>query len=155
VRAQKTEKIAQPERVAVVTDRTETADRLSQLSHLSPDDRRRVLAGLPSDQRQRLEDGLGRLEHLSVSDREQLLNRYKRFEELPAAQQEAVRNVMRQFGALPESRRNAVKQELELLKHLPEPARESRLRSSGFKNRFTPSERQMIHLASTVLPDQI
>ncbi len=142
-----------PPRMVRPIPRQNPADILERMSHMSPEQRARALAGLPPGQQQQIANGLRRLERLSPDQRAEWLVRFRRFQQLSPLQKQAVRNMVFAFRMLPQPRRAAVKRELDILRHLPEPERIQRLESPAFRSRFTPQEQNMIVIAAPVLPD--
>jgi hypothetical protein len=111
---------------------------------MSPEQRQRALDKLPPERRQRVEERIRQYQQLSPQERQALRQRYDRFSQLPPQKQNQARALFRRFSALPAERRQALQHELQQLRSMPEAERRTRVASEDFRNRFSPSEQQML-----------
>jgi hypothetical protein len=111
---------------------------------LSPEQRERALDKLAPERRQRIEERIRQYEQLSPQERQALRERYDRFRQLPPQKQNQARALFRRFSALPADRRQALQHELRQLRSMPEADRRARVASEDFRNRFSPSDQQML-----------
>jgi len=111
---------------------------------MSPEQRQRALSKLPPERRQRIQERIRQYQQLSPQERQALRQRYDRFSQLPPQKQNQARDLFRRFSALPADRRQALQRELQQLRSLPDADRRARVASEDFRNRFSPSEQQML-----------
>lgn len=130
-------------------------DRLEKLSRMSGEERAQALGDLPTPQRGRIEKGLERLDSLTSEQRANWFSRYRTFNQLAPPLQTKIRNIMKGFLGLPLPRQQAVRQELETYKHMPMWARETRMKSADFRNKFNPEEREIVHRAALLLQEPL
>ncbi len=125
---------------------------LERLERMSPEQREKVLSRLPPERRRRIEERLRWYDSLPPEERERLAWRYERFRQLPPERQQEVRQFFRRFGTLPPERRLALRQEARRLRFLPGPARQARINSPAFQNRYSPEERDMLRTILELAP---
>jgi hypothetical protein len=125
---------------------------LDRLERMSPQQRRRVLEGLPPWRRQRLEARLARWESLPPEERERLRRQYDRFRALPLERQQAARSLFQEFASLPPARRRALRQEARRLSQMDDASRQARTASRDFRDRYSPEERQILRALAEVAP---
>ncbi|HWF10160.1 MAG TPA: DUF3106 domain-containing protein, partial [Bryobacteraceae bacterium] len=85
---------------------------------------------------------------------ERRLNRLERLNSLPPRRQNQVRRSMRDLNALPGDRKKAVNQELQRMSSLPDADRQAHMNTDDFRNRFSPSEQEMIGNLNELLPSR-
>ena len=89
---------------------------------MSPEEREKVLANLPPDRRQALEQRLSRFDQLPPEQKAELDRRFQEFQKLPPV------------------RRQAVRDELQTLRGLRPPERTRRINSPEFREQYSPEE---------------
>ena len=117
---------------------------IERWNRMTPEERGRALAKLPPERRREFQQKLQEFRNLPPEQKQQLGERYRAFSQLPAERQNHARELFRQFNSLPDERRPLVKQEYEQLRSMPEAERSARMNSEAFRNRFSPSEQQML-----------
>jgi len=117
---------------------------LERWNRMTPEERRQALARLTPERRRELQQKLQEFRSLPPDQRRQLGERYRAFRQLPPEQQNRARELFRQFNSLPDDRRPLVKQEYEQLRSMPESERNVRMNSEAFRERYSPSEQQML-----------
>lgn len=132
---------AQPPRTAI--------ERWNQMSEYQ---RRRALERLPPERRRQLRERMDNFRKLPPRERQRLRQRYQQFRQLPPARQQQLRQSWQQYRNLPDYRRQDVYQELQILRGMPGDARQQRMNSPAFRDRYTPSEQQMLRELSQVPP---
>lgn len=128
-------------------------DLLERMSKMSNEARAQALADVPTARRERIEKGLEGLDALTPQQRENWFRRYRKFYQLTEQQKAEVRAILTALKALPQPRRKAVQLEIDTYRHMPKWARESRMRSADFKNKFNPEERQIVHRWAVMLAE--
>lgn len=130
-------------------------DRLERLSEMSSEERAQALADLPAGRREKIEKGLEQLDRLTPAQRERWFARYRAFSQLPPKAKEDVRKVTKELTTLPLARRTAVREELATYRHMPMWAREARMHSADFKNKFNAEEREILHDAAILMHEPV
>jgi hypothetical protein len=118
---------------------------------MSGEERAQALSDLPAGPRERIEKGLEQLDRLTPEQRDRWFARYDNFLRRPPKEQEAFRKVVKDLSALPPARSNAVREELDTYRHMPMWARDARMHSADFKNKFSAEERQILQDAALLL----
>ena len=126
-------------------------DRLENLSKMSGEERAQALGDLPPEQRVRIQKGLERLDALTPDQREGWFSRYRKFNGLPPKQKDEVRVIVKELLALPLPRQKAIRDEIETYRHMPGWGRDVRMRSADFRNKFNPTERDIIRHSASLL----
>ena len=114
---------------------------------MSPEKREQVLEKLPPQQQANLRERLDRFDKLPAGERARLNQMWNTFNSLPPEKQAVVTRQMQAFNNLPDDRREELKPVLQRLRLMPEDRRNTLLGSEAFKNRFSPSELQMLPIS--------
>ena len=99
---------------------------IERLQKMTPEEREKALANLPSERRQQVEKQLNRLDQLTPQQREQLDQRFEKLQGFPPARQRAVR------------------EEVQILRKMPFADRQARLHSEEFNQQFSAEEQDLI-----------
>jgi hypothetical protein len=99
---------------------------VNRLMKMSPDEREKVLANLPPQRRQALEQRLTKLDQLPPEQRAELDRRFQEFQKLSPV------------------RRQAVRDELQTLRGLRPAERRTRINSPEFREQYSPEEIQLM-----------
>ena len=125
-------------------------EHLERLLKLSPEQRKKALDALPPARRAQIEQKLNDYKKLTPEQRAKALDRYKKMQRLAPAKQQQVRASLQKFAELPPARKALVDRQMNLMKNLPDSDRRALMNSEEFRNKFTPSEQQMIEDISLV-----
>jgi hypothetical protein len=117
---------------------------VERLMAMPPEKREQVLEKLPPQQQANLRQRLDRFDKLPAAERARLNQMWSTFNSLPPEKQAIVTRQMQAFNNLPDARREELKPVLQRLRLMPEDRRNTLLNSDAFKNRFSPSELQML-----------
>lgn len=117
---------------------------VERLMAMPPEKREQVLEKLPPKQQANLRQRLDRFDKLPAAERARLYQMWSTFNSLPQEKQAIVTRQMQAFNNLPDARREELKPVLQRLRLMPEERRNTLLNSDDFKNRFSPSELQML-----------
>lgn len=115
-----------------------------RISRMAPEDREALLSRLPAERRQRVEANLRRLEAMPPERREMLTQRLRQFEEMTPERQDRLRALARQMVSMPPERRTALRAEFARLKQMPDEDRLDYTSSTGFQERFSGAERDLL-----------
>lgn len=128
-------------------------ERLERLSKMSAEERAQALADLPPARRARIEKGLEQLDALTPQRRQEWFDRYRRYSRMSDKQKEAIRKVTAEISTLAPSRSKALREELDTYRQMPMWAREARMKSPDFRNKFNAEEREILHSAAILMHD--
>jgi hypothetical protein len=117
---------------------------VERLMAMPPEKREQILERLPPQQQANLRQRLDRYDKLPAAERARLNQMWNTFNSLPPEKQAIVTRQMQAFNSLPEARREDLKPVLQRLRRMPEDRRDALLNSQAFKDRFSPSEWQML-----------
>jgi hypothetical protein len=117
---------------------------VERLMAMPPERREQVLEKLPPQQQANLRQRLDKYDKLPPEERARLNQMWNTFNSLPPEKQAIVTRQMQAFNSLPEARREDLKPVLQRLRLMPEARRDALLNSQAFKDRFSPSEWQML-----------
>jgi Protein of unknown function (DUF3106) len=117
---------------------------VERLMAMPPERREQVLEKLPPQQQANLRARLDRFDKLPAAERARMYQMWNAFNRLPPEKQAIVTRQMQAFNSLPEARREELRPVLQHLRTMPEDRRDGLLNSPGFKQRFSPSEWQML-----------
>jgi len=117
---------------------------VERLMAMPPERREQVLEKLPPQQQANLRQRLEKYDNLPPAERARLNQMWSAFNSLPPEKQAIVTRQMQAFNSLPEARREDLRPVLQRLRTMPEARRDALLNSQGFKERFSPSEWQML-----------
>jgi hypothetical protein len=148
---------ARPERPAKQNQRKRepnpgSAENLEKLLKLSPDQRNRALASLPTARRDRIEKSLEVYQKMPESDRSKALDRLRRMQSLPPQRQQQVRASVTKLKTLPPPRHIVVQRQLAQMRSLSDADRSALMNSEEFRSKFTPAEQQIIADICLVTP---
>lgn len=125
---------------------------VQQLMRMTPEQRERALEKLPPARQAQIRQRLQQFDNLPKQEQERRLRLGEIFANLPPEKQDLVRRQIMAFNQLPDDRRQQVRAAFERLRRLPASERQARLSSEPFRNRFTPTEQQMLADLSENLP---
>jgi len=125
---------------------------VERLMAMSPEKREQVLEKLPPKQQANLRERLDRFDKLPAAERARLNQMWNTFNSLPPEKQAVVTRQMQAFNGLPDARRQELRPVLQRLRSMPEDRRTRLLNSEAFKNRFSPSELEMLSEISQNYP---
>lgn len=131
---------------------TNPATIVQRLMRMTPEQRERAIEKLPPDRQTQLRERLAQFDSLPKPEQERRLQLGQIFASLPLDKQEVVRRQIQAFNQLPDDRRREVASAFQRLRRLRESEREVRMAAPAFRNRFTPSEQQMLADLSQNLP---
>lgn len=117
---------------------------VERLMAMPPEKREQVLEKLPPQQQANLRQRLDRFDKLPAAERARLNQMWNTFNSLPPEKQAIVTRQMQAFNNLPDARREELKPVLQRLRLMTEDKRNALLSSEAFKNRFSPTEVQML-----------
>lgn len=129
-----------------------SASPIDEFMHMSPAERQKALDRLPPQQRRRLEERLQNFNQLPPPQQQTLRSMYYRLNQLPPERQQVVRKSLNEFSRQPQDRRQAMRQELRRLAKLTSEARDARLASAKFRDKFSENEQGIIKDMSGLLP---
>jgi DNA-directed RNA polymerase subunit F len=133
-------------------NRPGSAEYMAKLLKLPPDQRNRALSGLPPARRTQIEQRLNEYLKKPADERARDLEHLRRMQSLPPQKQNQVRASLRNLAALPQPRQRVVRQQINQLRPLSDTDRMALMNTEEFRNKFTPSEQQMIEDISLVTP---
>jgi len=125
---------------------------LDKLLKLTPEQRKKALSALPPARRANIERKLNDYQKLSPEQRAKDLDRFQRMHNLPPQKMAQVRASLKRYTELPPDRHRLVYNQIEKMKPLSAPDRRALMNSEEFRNKFTPSEQQMLEDISLVTP---
>jgi len=144
---------------AVTAQQTKPAPKLAnpttivqQLMRMTPEQRERALEKLPPQRQALIRERLQRFDDLPKAEQERRLRLGEIFANLPPEKQDLVRRQIQAFNQLPDDRRRLVGVAFQRLRRMSESQRQATLGSEPFRNRFSPSEQQMIADLAENLP---
>jgi flagellar motor switch protein FliG len=117
---------------------------VERLMAMPPEKREQILERLPAQQQANLRQRLDRFDKLPAAERARLNQMWNTFNSLPPEKQAIVTRQMQAFNNLPDARREELKPVLQRLRLMTEDKRNALLSSEAFKNRFSPTEVQML-----------
>jgi len=117
---------------------------IERLSRMTPEERQKMLEGLPPARRERVEARLREFENLTPEARERLRREYTEFQQLPPDKRDAIRGLFRRFSELPPHRRHELRRELGRLRSMPSEDRAERIASEQFRSNYSGQEREML-----------
>jgi len=129
-----------------------SAENLSRLLKLSPEQRNKALSSLPPVRRAQIEKRLNDYQQMPEPQRARALERLRRMQSLPPQKQQQVRASSKMFLELPEPRHKLVQRQIGQLRPLSDADRRALMNSDEFRSKFTPSEQQMIEDICLVTP---
>jgi len=129
-----------------------SAENLSKLLKLSPEQRNKALSALPPDRRAMIEKRLDDYQQMPEPQRARALERLRRMQSLPQQKQNQVRASTKKFVELPQPRHGLVQKQLNQLRPLADDDRRALMNSEEFRSKFTPAEQQMIEDIALVTP---
>ena len=124
------------------------------LQNMTPEEREQALSRLPPARRAQIQKRIQNFENLPPAAQERRLDRLERLNSLPPRRQNQVRRSMRDLNVLPDDRKKAVNQELRRMSTMPDADRLTHMDTDGFRNRFSPSEQEMIGNLNELLPSK-
>ena len=116
----------------------------TRLERMTPEEREKALSQLPPARRAQIEKRIQNFQKLPPAVQERRLDRLQRLESLPPREQVQVRRSVNQLQNLPDDRRRAINQELRRMSVMPEDERQPYMNTEDFRNRFSPSEQQIV-----------
>lgn len=125
---------------------------LDSLERMSPQQRQKLLEGLPPDRARSLQERLDRYDRLPPDQRQRLKDQYDRFSQLPPERQAAMRKVFERFNRLSQDRQDAVRQEFNGFHGLSDDEKRARMRSAEFRSRYSRDEQKLIDEMSSAAP---
>src|SRR5260370_36095295 len=89
-------------------------------NRMSPEERQKLLAKLPPDRRQKIEEQLNQYKNLTPEQRKDMRTRLQMFNQLPPEKQTQARRVWGQYGRRPQDRPPLLRNEFANLRSMPE-----------------------------------
>ena len=129
-----------------------SAENLSKLLKLSPEQRKKALESLPPARRQQIEKRLDDYQKMPEIERARALDRLRRMQSLPPQRQQQVRSSVTRLQTLPAPRHSVVQKQLNQLRVLSDADRSALMNSEEFRSKFTPAEQQIIADICLVTP---
>jgi hypothetical protein len=140
------------EAAAAAANNPGSAENLSKLLKMTPEQRNKALSALNPARRAQIEKRLGDYQKLPPDQQARELDHLRRMQSLPPQKQQQVRASLQQLAALPQPRKAVVNRQINQMRPLADPDRRAMMNSEEFRNKFTPSEQQMIEDISMVTP---
>lgn len=122
---------------------------LERLGKMTPADRKKALEKLPAERRRAIENRLEQYNKLTPEEKA----RFQRFNSLPPQRQQAVRQAIGGLTKLPPERQQVVRDELRQMQGLAPGAREARINSDEFREKYSPQEQQLIEQLRDIVPE--
>jgi hypothetical protein len=122
----------------------------TRLERMTPEQREKALSQLPPARRAQIEKRIQNFQKLPPAVQERRLDRLERLNSLPPREQAQVRRSVNQLQNLPDDRRRAINQELRRMSAMPEDERQAYMNTEEFRNRFSPSEQQIVSDAAKI-----
>ena len=120
-------------------------------NRMSPEERQKLLAKLPPDRRQKIEEQLNQYKNLTPEQRRDMRSRLQMFNQLPPEKQTQARRVWAQYGRLPQDRQPLLRNEFENLRSMPEAERNARVNSDEFRSKYNAGEQSILRDFSGLL----
>lgn len=118
---------------------------------MNPKQRQKLLAKMPPDRQKQFLEKVEKFNALPKDEQQLARERYDRLSKLPAEERQTVLGDIRRLNNLPPGRRQALNGEFLKLRQMSESERATYLASSEFKEKFYPTEQQIIGNLSKVL----
>lgn len=115
-----------------------------KVMRMSPEEREKALSKLPPARRAQIEQRIRNFQNLPPAAQERRLDRLERLNSLPLQRQNQVRKSMKDLQQLPEDRKAAINRELRQMAPMSDEERRSHMNTEEFRNRYSPSEQQMM-----------
>lgn len=125
---------------------------LLNLQNMTPGEREKALSKLPPARRAQIEKRIQNFESLPPAQQERRLDRLERLNSLPPQRQKQVRRSAQDLKDLPDDRKKAVNQELRRMTNMTDEDRKAHMNTDNFRNKFSPSEQEMIGNLNELLP---
>jgi hypothetical protein len=128
---------------------------LDRLLQMSPEQRQKALdrLNLPPQRRQNIEKRINEIQKLPPAMQNLARTRLEMLNSLPQPRQNQVRRSINQYaGALPE-RKAQMNEALQRIANLPDEDRRAYMNTEEFRNRFSPTEQQIISNLSEITPE--
>lgn len=119
---------------------------------MDPVVRQRWLESLPQQRRQNIERRLGEYQKTPPAERSLLVRRTQMLQSLPPQRQNQIKRSVKQFEEIPEERRLQLSQELRKMAPLSDEDRRAYMNTEEFRNRYSPTEQQIMGNISEVTP---
>jgi hypothetical protein len=145
---------AQPKKSNVLRPPRAKMSAFDRLLGMPPEQRQRELGKLAPARRAQLEDRLEKFNRLPQAQKDRLRTQAEMFQSLPPERQDEVRTMFRRLNSLSEDRRVPVRRELRQLRAMSEAGRTARMNSDEFRNKYSPSERQILENLTTLIPQE-
>lgn len=126
---------------------------MERLNRMNPEERERLLKGLPPARRTALEDRLRRYEEMPPAAKERLRRDYDDFQSLTPEKQDEARKLFHRLSQVPEERRRDLRREIIRLRNMRPERRDARMGSDRFRSEFNDDERQVLQGLVDVLPN--
>jgi DNA-directed RNA polymerase subunit F len=127
---------------------------IEEFETMPPEEQRKALDRLPSDQRQKLQERLRSFNQLPPERQRALKDLYNRLHQLPAEKQDAVRKSLNKFSQEPPERQQAMRQELRSMASMSAGERKTHVSTPEFRRKFSKKDQDIIRDMSEVLPAQ-
>jgi len=131
-----------------------SAENLSKLLKLSPDQRTKALSSLPPARRTQIEKRLNDIQKMPAPEQANALEHLRRMQSLPSQKQQQVRASLRKLAELPQPRQGMVRRQIKQMRALSDVDRRALMNTEEFRSKFTPAEQQMVEDISLVTPQQ-
>lgn len=128
------------------------ANPVQRLIAMPPEKRERVLEKLPAQQQIRMRQALENFDRRPEAEKARWLQYFQRFSSLPPERQQILTHQLTAFNSLSEERRTILATEFVQLSRMPDSERQARINSEEFKNKFSPTELQMLSDISRDFP---
>ena len=125
---------------------------IEKLQQMTPEQREKWLSNLPPERRQRIERALQNVAKMPPATQNRVMNQLERLNSLPPQKQGQVRRSLQQFNTMPVERKAVINQELERMRSMPDDERRAHMNSEEFRNRYSPTEQQMMSNLTEILP---
>jgi hypothetical protein len=123
-----------------------------ELSRMKAEDREKALSQLPPAQSARIKQRLQNFDRLPPAAQNRRRNQLELLNSLPPQRRNQVRESMKDLQQLPQDRKAAVQQEMRHMTSMPDDERQAYMNSEEFRNRYSPSEQEIISNLAAVLP---